>query len=256
MQFVDHLTIVQTGNGIFKAFDIAGMGLSSIPHPWALAAGMGISIVANVSSAAISITRTRLYLKSVNEQFFWPRGLKVSIKKDKEVASMLFSGHDYQQIVDQSGLRGQNTSPVGNSTEGPSLRSMRMAILAPHIAPLTIDVPPPAKAPNVLDRISAFQIRQATRKSNKKTAEFGQQKKINEVDKKMSKEESKIQKKLAKKGPSKAAKSVKDFEKEMRHLESDKRKLLEKHNKKIASTEAKAAKGLRRMEYIVVENLD
>ena len=290
VEFIDNLCVVQAPNPVGQVANIAGMGIGFVPYHWAQLAGTSIQFAAGLGNAAISITRTRLFLKTVNEKLFGPRGLKVSIKKDPEVMTIL-SENDGGPLPGHIILA---EPTLGAGPAGFSISSRRMAILQPCIAPLTTDVPPPAKTSNVLDQISASQIRRTTRKSGENMMKTHAKQKKNssssssdsdsddssliselaKVDRKIAKEEAKCQSKLATKSPSKAAEIIKDKDKEVRHLESEKQKLQKelykkgikreksaskkasKAGQKQTKSEAEALKKVSRMEYIVIENLD
>ena len=49
-----------------------------------------------------------------------------------------------------------------------SVRDRRMQALAPFIAPISLDVPPPAPPQHMLDKISATQVAYQLQKQNKK----------------------------------------------------------------------------------------
>ena len=282
MEFIDNLTVVQAPNPVFKVADIAGMGVGFVPWHWAQLTGTSIQVVSGLGTAAVSIARTRVFLKEVNAQFFAPRGLKVSIKKDPDVVTLLGGSVPPSHVLAEFG---GTTIPApysnaGSSTatelqEALSIPSRRMAVLAPYIATLTMDVPPPTRASNVLDRISASQTERIRRKRGEKMMKAHKKgkgwnsssssssssdsdsdsslisidRKIAKVDHKIAHEEAKGQKKLAKKSPSKAAEITKDMEKEIRHLESEKRKLRKESDKKEGKRSKKeAGRDARRMD--------
>lgn len=148
LAFIDNLALVQAGPVAFQAVNAVGAGMSSVPHHWAVAIGTGIQVVIGAGTAAIIIARTKKYLASANEEYFNPRGLKVSLKKDPEVAALLGVSPDQKPLA-----------PITmDSNELFTLRDRRMHVFSPYIASLTTDVAPPAKQRNFLDRISAKQI--------------------------------------------------------------------------------------------------
>ncbi|KAH8697588.1 hypothetical protein BGW36DRAFT_416984 [Talaromyces proteolyticus] len=147
LAFIDNLTVAQAGSPVFQAMNVAGMGVGYVPHHWFQLAGIGIQVAAGVGTAAVATIRTKKFLAVSNEKFFAPRGLKVSLKKDQDVASMV--GYPLSQRLLSSAQIGPNTI-IG-------IRDRRMAVLAPYIATLTTDVPPPTKQRNILDRIAAKQ---------------------------------------------------------------------------------------------------
>jgi hypothetical protein len=124
-----------------------------------MAAGAGIGVAAGVGTAVVSATRSKLFLERVNKEYFGPRGLKASIVKDSQLAAKL-------------GVSARS-DPLGViDGEYSSLRDRRMRVLSPYLSPLTLNVPPPSgQERNILDKISARQIRSRIDKSEKKQLE-------------------------------------------------------------------------------------
>jgi hypothetical protein len=60
-----------------------------IPHHWAMATGAGIQVVAGMGMSKVSAIRIKAFLEKSNEQFFNPRGLKVRLCKDDELAKVV-----------------------------------------------------------------------------------------------------------------------------------------------------------------------
>lgn len=271
------------------------MGIGFIPHHWAQAAGAGVQVAAGVGAAAVSVLRTKKFLAQSNEQYFAPRGLKVSLKKDQEVASIV--GFPYDQRVLVPADIGPN--PII------TMRDRRMAALAPYIAPLTTDVPPPTKQRNILDKIAAKQLENKAEKKEKvlrKKQQKAQQKmesmerlrgnryniqnedhkvyidggsssdsssSTDSSESKMAKLENDIKKinlkadtESMKKGSSKAAKIGHERSKELAKVQREKDKLerrinrrLEKGQERGRKRDSKIEKNVLKMEYIVVESL-
>lgn len=55
-------------------------------------AGASINVAAGVGTAATTLLRTRRFLEEANRELFEPRGLKVSICKDRNLVEKL--GHN------------------------------------------------------------------------------------------------------------------------------------------------------------------
>lgn len=89
MSFIDNLCVAQAPNPSLQVLNIVGNGVGQVPHHWAQAASAGMQLVANVGTAAVSAVRTKAFLENVNKQFFNPRGLKVRLCKDEEVAKVV-----------------------------------------------------------------------------------------------------------------------------------------------------------------------
>jgi hypothetical protein len=89
VSFIDNLCVVQAPSPPLQALNIVGNGIGQVPHHWAQAASTGMQLVANVGTAAVSVVRTKAFLENANKQFFNPRGLKVRLCKDEEVAKVV-----------------------------------------------------------------------------------------------------------------------------------------------------------------------
>lgn len=147
--------------------DAAGQGVGFVPWHWAAIAGAGIQVAAGVGSSAVSIIRTKHFLAISNEKYFAPRGLKVSLKKDDDLVNCLFSDPGSAQARE---YRKRLLAPVDMEGGQTELRQRKMAVLQPYIAPLTEHVLPPEKQGNVLDRIAAKGLERQTKKTEKKLA--------------------------------------------------------------------------------------
>jgi hypothetical protein len=271
------------------------MGIGFVPYHWAQAAGAGIQVAAGVGTAAVAAIRTKKFLGRSNEEYFSPRGLKVSLKKDEEVASIV--GFPSNQRL----LAPVDIGP--NSVI--SMRDRRMAALGPYIAPLTTDVPPPTTQRNILDKIAAKQVDKTTEKKEKglrKKQRKAQQKqesierlrengynihnehhevyiddgsssdsdsstdsaesKIAKLDREIKKINRKADAELLEKGSSKAAKIEHERSKELAKVQREKDKRERKINKKLGKAQEKGQKRdsknekkVIKMEYIVIESL-
>lgn len=295
LAFIDNLAVAQAGSPVFQAVNAAGMGLGFVPYHWAQAAGTGIQVAAGVGTAAVAAIRTKKFLAESNEQYFAPRGLKVTLKKDEEVASMVGFPSNQRMLV-----------PVDI---GPNpiitMRDRRMAALAPYIAPLTTNVPPPTKQRNILDKIAAKQLEKTTEKKEKglrKKQQKAQQKQefmerlrgngydiqnqhhevyiddgsssdsdfstdsaeseITKLDKETHKINRKADAELLKKGSSKAAKIEHERSKDLAKVQREKDKLERKINKKLEKRQdkgqkrdSKIEKKVVKMDYIVIESV-
>lgn len=285
--------MAEAGSPVFQAINAAGMGIGYVPHHWAQAAGTGIQVAAGVGTAAVSAVRTKRFLAQANDQYFAPRGLKVSLKNDEEVASLV--GFPPTQKL---------LAPVHiGSNSVISMRDRRMVALSPYIAPLTTDVPPPTKQRNILDRIAAKQVDKTTEKKDKKLRKKQQNaqrkqesiermrrsgyhierhevyvddgsssesdsssdsvdSKIARLDRETEKINRKADAELNKKGSSKADKIEYERSKELAKVQQEKDKLGKKLNKKLGKAQgrslkrdSKAENKVNKMEYIVIENL-
>lgn len=104
--FIDNLAVVETVPAPLRALNIAGTAIGFVwviespllarpptkwsrPWHWALIAGLTINGVAVAGSKVITHTRTKRYMEIVNQEYFGPRGLKVSLCNDKELAALI-----------------------------------------------------------------------------------------------------------------------------------------------------------------------
>jgi hypothetical protein len=159
LSFIDGLAVAQAPSPPLQAVQIVSTGLGFVPWHWAQLASGGIGLAAGASTAAVSATRRKMYLKTTNTQFFSPRGLQVSVMSDEEMqlAARLPGGVPRLALADPS--RGCV-----------SITDRRMAAIAPFIAPLVVggDLPAQTKPENVIDRLSAKQVGAKIRKSREK----------------------------------------------------------------------------------------
>ncbi|GAM33508.1 hypothetical protein TCE0_011f00451 [Talaromyces pinophilus] len=167
LAFIDNLCVAQAGSPVFTAMDAAGQGVGFVPWHWAALTGAGIQVAAGVGSSAVAIIRTKRFLATANEQYFAPRGLKVSLKKDDDLVNCLFADPGSAQA---SEYRKRLLAPVDMENGQIELRQRKMAVLRPHIAPLTEHVLPPEKQGNILDKIAARGLEKKTKNTEKRLA--------------------------------------------------------------------------------------
>lgn len=104
--FLDNLSVAQAPPVPLQALDTAGhvVGIVYVeisfesytysyrtarPHHWAMIAGTSMNMVAGIGTAATTRTRTSRFLETANREYFAPRGLKVSIYKERQLAERL-----------------------------------------------------------------------------------------------------------------------------------------------------------------------
>lgn len=152
---------------MFTAIDAAGQGVGFVPWHWAALTGAGIQVAAGVGSSAVSIIRTKRFLAKSNEKYFATRGLKVSLKKDDDLVNCLFPDPRSAQA---SEYKKKLLAPVDMENGQIELRERKMTVLRPHIAPLTEHERPPEKQGNILDRMAARGLEKKTEKTEKRLA--------------------------------------------------------------------------------------
>ncbi len=97
-----------------------------------------------------------MFMNKVNEEFFAPRGLKASIKKDKELGIMLGEDPDQPRIA-----------PPGHSPAAVTVAERRLFALQGLVAPLTFEVPPPEQRRNMMGRLTAKGVHRKIQKGRK-----------------------------------------------------------------------------------------
>ncbi|KAF2092987.1 hypothetical protein NA57DRAFT_81670 [Rhizodiscina lignyota] len=151
LAFIDNIAVAQAGPAYLQALELAGMGMGFAPEPATMAAGMALQTAASIGGRVVAAVRTKLFLEKSNERYFHPRGLKVSIRKDKELAAMVGFPQDGSARV---------LAPIDSKAGQITIRDRRMAALAGYIAPLETRVPASNSAAaqrNVVDKIGAWQ---------------------------------------------------------------------------------------------------
>lgn len=169
--FIDNLTIAQAPAAPFKALQLAGTGVGFVPHHWAQAASAGMGMAAGIGSTATSIARTKLYLKKVNEQYFAPRGLKVTIASDEQLRSVLHADPN-----------GDVLAPPDESANILTIPERRIKALQHYISPLDFNVPAPEEQTNVLNRLAAKQIQVSIKKTREKAVKEARKRGSSPVD--------------------------------------------------------------------------
>ncbi|KAF2096227.1 hypothetical protein NA57DRAFT_78995 [Rhizodiscina lignyota] len=148
LAFLDNLSVVQASSPPFHALNMAGMVVGFAPEITAMTIGTGMQVVAGAGMMAVAAVRTRRFLQRSNSEYFAPRGLKVSIKKDQDLADLVGFPTSGRAIM-----------PIDIKLNRISLRDRRMAALASYTAPLDTDVPSPTSQRSALDKISETQLK-------------------------------------------------------------------------------------------------
>ncbi|KAF2812159.1 uncharacterized protein BDZ99DRAFT_474377 [Mytilinidion resinicola] len=248
--FIDALAIAQAAPAPLQALNVVGQGIGFVPHHWAQAASAGIGLAAGAGTAAVTITRTKMFMERVNKEYFGPRALKASLVSDEELAALV--GYP---------ANAPTLSPLDLNSDATTIRERRLQALAPHVSPLTFEVPPPAAPTNVLDKLSARQIQATIAKNQKKAAkdrrksnsssrssssdssDSGKATRNDKIERKLYTLELEIQqidlkaqKKTLGKGPKKAGEIEEDRRKEIAKAEKKRKKLLRQYEKKQSKT--------------------
>lgn len=122
--FLDGLAVAQAPNSALQGLKMFGVGVSSVPLPFVPLAGKGIKALAS-SGSGHSGSRARLYIERARKEYFEPRGLRLTILKDKDLNPRLqIPSHAYR------------LAPLTKNTLTSSLRERRLEGVAPYVAPL------------------------------------------------------------------------------------------------------------------------
>lgn len=129
MAFLDGLAIAQAPNSGLQGLKMLGVGVSSVPLPFIPLAGKGIKALASTGSGH-SGSRSRLYIERARKEYFEPRGLRLTVLRDKDLNPRLqIPTHAYR------------LAPLTKNTLTNRLCERRMEALAPYVAPVRFDVP-------------------------------------------------------------------------------------------------------------------
>lgn len=165
VEFIDNLNILLAYSPPLATLNMAGRGLGLVHNPIVQLAGGVTKVVAGVANFAIIKTQVSRYLQRANAEYFELRGLKVQLKTTEEMARVCGARLDDLMI-----------RPLRLSDDTYQVRPLdrRLEAVEPYIAPLSLDVPPPAEQKAMLARVSAWQgswtSKQVERQTMKKRA--------------------------------------------------------------------------------------
>ncbi|KXH42221.1 hypothetical protein CSIM01_08973 [Colletotrichum simmondsii] len=218
--FLDNLTVAEGPPAPFAMLNTAGSIAGLVPYHWAQLAGGIANVTAGLGTAATRIVRTKLFLDKVNRDYFEPRGLKASICKSETLAAKVGCGEQLPELL-----------PTTPETCEMSLQDRRMRTLAPYVAPLSFEVPPPSKERNLVDRMTEKQIERAVKKKEKQRER--KRSKIRNSNQDQPRDESKYVQCLdGGLTDKKVLKLEKRYERNQRKIEKAERKAAEKLDKK------------------------
>jgi hypothetical protein len=247
LAFIDNLNVVSTANPPLQVLDLAGGIIGLVPYHWAVLAGHAIRVTAHVGIAAVSKSRTDMYMKEINERMSKPRGLKVSIASAEAMRSI---------------FRVPSTHPVLAPVTAQTIRSTTMErmplALAPCNAALELDVPLPAAQSTLLARVSAKQVAFQGKRIQKKAIKE-REKTIEKDDKRERKDDEKARKKEQQRDKKNKQRERKREKKgwssgsDSDSYDSDRRGSRPKKEKEVKKV--KEEKSTEKLLYIVIENL-
>ncbi|KAJ9299592.1 hypothetical protein DTO217A2_8109 [Paecilomyces variotii] len=223
--FIDTLNVVSAASPPLKVLDLAGGFIGMVPHHWAQLASNVIQLVAKGGTALVSKSRTDAFISQANAGLFGSRGLRVRLVTTE--ALLVSIGFPPQKLL---ALRLQPDIPLDQQPHFHDRLLLGLQGYVSHTFPTNL--PPPAHADNVLDKLSADQVARD----------------IRAMEKKMQKKDEKSMKKMRKHG-SRDLSSTDGFEAETR-FRIPRSKSLERQIKKtehdIEKINKKASRDLRR----------
>ncbi|KAK5199384.1 hypothetical protein LTR72_001164 [Exophiala xenobiotica] len=167
VHFIDSIDIALAPAPPFQVAQLASTGLGFVPHHWAQVASGAVGMAAGAGNAAFTAGRSRMFMNKVNQEFFAPRGLKASIKKDKDLNIMLGENPDQYHPP--------RIAPPGHSPAAVTVAERRLFALQGLVAPLTFEVPPPdAQRRNMMDRLTAKGVNRKIQKGRKDAVKAAQ----------------------------------------------------------------------------------
>lgn len=252
MDFIDDLNVAATASPPLQVLNLAGGIIGNVPHHWAVVAGNIMSTSAQLGTAAVSKGRTELYIRSMNEKLFNPRGLKVALASTEAMMVRC------QIPPDTPLLAGADTDR--------KFEERLLSVVSPYTAPITFTVPKPTTQESSLDKWSAKQVDRDIKSMDKKRAkehekeEKKNDKKRHEVDKeiaKLEKEISSLEAKAHKRRSSDPGKIDKKLEREISKAEKKRDELEEKLDQPgKKGHKGKEEKKSRKVLWILIENVD
>ncbi|KAJ7625367.1 hypothetical protein DFH06DRAFT_1273247 [Mycena polygramma] len=177
LAFIDGLNLAMT----------ARMVIGFIPYHWAMIAGTVMQTAAQTGMHILSKTLTDRYMRAANLRLFKPKGLSVRLctsaamqhlvmrtgngagpstmdKIGRGVGTVLlhapipFSSRIVRAIADKPPKVHASISNVGDGQKMPLATQRRLASLEGYSLPLQLDVPPPAKAQNAMDKMGQWGV--------------------------------------------------------------------------------------------------
>ena len=122
---------------------------------------MGLALGAGLVSSATSWLRAKSYVKTANEEMFFPTGLRCRVLKTKTMIPHVGHGAEKLELPPLDSLE-WNDEDIGGKDD-PRIR--RVLALGDRIAPLTFEgLPPPEPFENWLKRWAATLLRSRMRR--------------------------------------------------------------------------------------------
>lgn len=262
LSYLDNLNIIASGTPPLRILGMTGGLIGMVPWHYAQLLSLGVQVAAKAGNRMYASARGDRFLAAVNRDFFAPRGLKVELITGEALAQML--GVEYGAIA-----RGIAAERDGRRLVSPQTLT---DTLVGKIERLDFNVPPPEKAENVLDQLSARVQAGEARKFEEKlkkgmakdarrlrrdssasssssdSSSYASSRKIDEVAQNMQKLEEWKQSRLeeVRTGERKESKRMKEEAKVYEEFEKKMEKLQEKQRKAERRSQHKASKDNKR----------
>lgn len=177
LAFIDGLNESYVAHPVFEGANILGAVVATfgVIHPvqWA---GMGLSFTAVAASAGTSYTRTKGYLKTVNDNLFHPAGLHARILNTRTMMEAVGCDQDKLSLpaldtfedADGASLSQSDTdsSSILSKANDPIMR--RIKALEGYVLPLDFEVPPAVSPDGLLRKMGDSHARYLSRKQKEK----------------------------------------------------------------------------------------
>lgn len=242
--------------------------------------GMGLQITSDLSSAAASYTRTKVYVKACNADLFHPTGLQATIMTTKDMMARI--GHPEQRLrlppLDTVEDLDQYTASTPG--EDPRVKAERRAMqpmndprvrrinaLQGYVAPLDFDVPAVVTPDNLLNKMSAWHAQRVTAQHDKKEAKrraksqtihrddgrpVMREKDERNLERKLAKIEKELDKKDGRHKDREVRKAQKEYEREQRKIDKKLDRKSEKPRKGKEKIDAREEKQANKVRWLVI----
>lgn len=85
LKLLDTTNICLSKCAPFQVAGLAGNVIGLVPHEWALGVSAGLGLIAGAGTAATCYFRTKHHIQKMNREIWEPRGLKITMVKDREL---------------------------------------------------------------------------------------------------------------------------------------------------------------------------
>ncbi|KAJ4258850.1 hypothetical protein NW762_007937 [Fusarium torreyae] len=268
LRFLDDLNRAAVASPPVQILGLAGGIVSMVPLGTAQIVGNSVNAAANLSTFAMSKSRSELCIRKANKELFMPRGLKLEFAKLDAVARCA-----QIPILNSEGKIEKNTmilGPLEDALEQSSMSAQqrRLQALEPWIAPLDLTPLPDLHVPdNFISKMHAATSERQRLKEEKKIekdrvkAHKDWTKDSRKAQEDYEKEMRKIEKETLK-VHKKCAKDPRELEKELKKLNKEREKCEKEYDKEMGKVDKdrqkddKEEKGVRKVLWLLIRPLD